>query len=47
LPSRAKSAFATAGAITGVAGSPTPVGFSDEGTMCVSTRGISLIRSTG
>lgn len=33
LPVAAKIAFATAGAITGVAGSPTPVGFSLERTM--------------
>jgi hypothetical protein len=38
-------AFATAGAITGVPGSPTPVGFSVEGTICTSIWGGSLMRS--
>jgi len=33
-------------AISGVPGSPMPVGFSFEGTMCTSTSGISLMRST-
>ena len=33
LPVAAKSALATAGAMTGVPGSPTPVGFSFDGTM--------------
>jgi len=47
LPSIARIAFASAGAITGVAGSPTPDGFSFDETMKVSIRGISLMRSTG
>ena len=34
------------GAITGVAGSPTPVGFSFDGMITVSMRGISFMRST-
>ncbi len=36
----------TAGATGGVPGSPTPVGFSFEGTICTSICGISLILST-
>src|SRR5439155_25703596 len=47
LPPSARIAFASAGAITGVAGSPTPLGFSFEATMWTSTRGIWLMRSTG
>ena len=47
LPVAAASALATAGAIGGTPGSPTPVGFSVDGTMCTSTAGISPIRSTG
>lgn len=47
LPSSARIAFASAGAITGVAGSPTPEGFSCEATMWVSIGGIWLMRSTG
>ena len=39
-------ALAIAGAMGGVPGSPMPVGFSFEGTMCTSTSGISLMRST-
>ena len=39
-------ALATAGAIGGMPGSPMPVGFSVDGTMCTSTSGISLMRST-
>ena len=39
-------ALATAGPIGGTPGSPTPVGFSVDGTMCTSTSGISLMRST-
>ena len=40
-----KSAFATAGAIGGTPGSPTPVGGAEESTMWTSTTGISLIRN--
>jgi hypothetical protein len=47
LPVAAKIALHTAGAIGGTPGSPTPVGFSFEGTMCTSTFGISFILSTG
>jgi hypothetical protein len=43
-PSRA-SALATAGPIGGTPGSPTPVGFSVDGTILTSTAGISSIRS--
>lgn len=43
---RASSALATAGAMTGVPGSPTPLGGLPEGTTWVSTVGASLIRST-
>ena len=39
-------ALAIAGAIGGVPGSPMPVGFSLEGTICTSMSGISLMRST-
>jgi hypothetical protein len=42
---RWKSAFATAGAIGGTPGSPTPVGGAAEGTMWTSTGGISSMRS--
>src|ERR1041385_5399419 len=45
FPFSAKIAFATAGAIGGVAGSPTPPCESVEGTMCTSTLGISASRS--
>jgi len=38
--------LATAGAIGGVPGSPTPPIFSVLGTMCTSTFGISFIRNT-
>ena len=47
LPVAAASALATAGAIGGTPGSPTPVGLAVDGTMCTSTVGISLMRSTG
>ena len=47
LPVAAKTAFATAGAIGGVPGSPTPPVFSRLSTMCTSTFGISFMRSTG
>jgi hypothetical protein len=40
------SALATAGATGGVPGSPIPVGFSFDGTICTSTCGISWMRST-
>ena len=46
-PLAANSALATAGAITGTPGSPTPVGISVEGTICTSMRGISPMRSSG
>src|SRR5438105_6944541 len=46
-PLRARSALASAGATTGVAGSPTPVGLALEGTMCTSMRGAWFMRSTG
>src|SRR5579862_1123992 len=46
LPVAAAIAFATAGAIGGTPGSPTPVGLSVDGTICTSTGGISLMRST-
>ena len=39
-------ALPTAGAIGGTPGSPTPVGFSSDGTMNTSTFGISLMRKT-
>ena len=45
LPVAAKMAFEIAGATAGTPGSPTPVGGSDEGTMCTSTFGMSLMRS--
>lgn len=45
-PHSASSALATAGAITGVPGSPTPLGGAADGTMLVSTLGASPIRST-
>jgi hypothetical protein len=47
LPSISASALASAGAITGVPGSPTPVGLFLDGTMWVSMAGIWLMRSTG
>ena len=46
-PVAAAMALATAGAMTGVPGSPTPVGFAADGTMWTSIRGASPIRSTG
>ena len=47
IPVAARTALATAGAIGGVPGSPTPEGGLLEGTMCTSTcRGMSLMRST-
>ena len=42
-PVAAKTAFATAGAIGGSPGSPTPPGGSSVGTMCTSIVGISAI----
>ena len=45
LPVAAKIAFATAGAIAGVPGSPIPPGASVLGTICTSTFGISFMRS--
>lgn len=42
----ASKALATAGPITGVPGSPTPLGAAPDGTMWVSTVGASLIRNT-
>ena len=45
LPVALKTALATAGAIGGTPGSPTPVGASAEATMWTSTFGISLIRN--
>src|ERR1700676_3874722 len=46
LPEAAKTALLSAGPIGGTPGSPTPVGFSVEGTMWTSTIGISSMRST-
>src|SRR6202012_3592855 len=46
FPVRTSNAFATAGAITGVPGSPTPLGGLADGTMKVSTRGASFMRRT-
>ena len=46
LPVRRNTAFANAGASGGRPGSPIPVGGSDDGTMCTSTCGISLMRAT-
>ena len=40
FPFASASAFANAGAIGGVPGSPTPVGFALEGRMCTSIAGI-------
>ena len=45
LPVAANIAFATAGAIGGVPGSPIPPGASRLGTMCTSTFGIWFMRS--
>jgi len=45
LPVAANIAFATAGAIGGVPGSPIPPGASVLGTICTSTFGISFMRS--
>ena len=47
LPVSCAIALATAGAMGGVPGSPTPVGALVEGTMCTSIFGIWLMRSTG
>ena len=47
FPVAAKRAFATAGAIGGVPGSPTPPDFSLLSTMCTSICGISFMRRTG
>ena len=44
FPVAAAIAFASAGAIGGTPGSPTPVGFSVDGTMWTSIGGISLMR---
>jgi hypothetical protein len=41
VPVSANSALATAGAMTGTAGSPTPVGALPDGTMCTSMTGVS------
>ena len=46
-PVAANTAFATAGAIGGVPGSPMPVGLFVLGTTCTSTTGISFIRNNG
>ena len=47
MPVAARTAFATAGAIGGVPGSPTPDGALAEGTMYTSiVRGMSFMRST-
>ena len=46
LPVAAATALATAGPIGGTPGSPTPVGFSVDGTMWTSTTGISSMRKT-
>ena len=45
-PLNAAMAFATAGAIGGVPGSPTPVGSFVDGTIYTSTAGICRIRNT-
>jgi hypothetical protein len=42
----ANTALATAGPIGATPGSPTPVGASDDDTICTSTFGISSMRST-
>jgi hypothetical protein len=47
LPVAAKIAFATAGAIGGVPGSPTPPGAAPLATISTSIRGASSIRITG
>lgn len=47
FPVNANKAFATAGAMGGVPGSPTPPGACVDGTRCTSTAGISFIRITG
>jgi hypothetical protein len=47
VPVSASKALATAGAIGGTPGSPMPVGRWAEGMICVSTAGMSLIRTTG
>jgi hypothetical protein len=46
LPVAANTALATAGPIGATPGSPTPVGASDDDTICTSTFGISSMRST-
>ena len=46
LPVTANTALATAGPIGATPGSPTPVGASDDDTICTSTFGISSMRST-
>ena len=46
LPVAAAMAFATAAATGATPGSPTPVGFALDATICVSTFGISSKRST-
>ncbi len=47
LPVAAKIASATAGAIGGTPGSPTPPGASLLCTMCTSTFGISFMANSG
>ena len=47
LPVAANTALATAGAIGGTPVSPMPPIFAVLGMMCVSTTGISFIRSIG
>jgi hypothetical protein len=47
FPVAANRAFATAGAMGGSPGSPTPPGGSLLRTKCTSTFGISFMRSTG
>src|SRR5262245_26162399 len=44
-PERWNKALATAGAMGGTPGSPTPVGASPEGRICTSTAGMSWMRS--
>src|SRR5262249_31176137 len=46
IPVAAKMAFASAGAVTAVGGSPIPPGASELGMICTSIAGASLIRST-
>lgn len=47
VPDKARMALATAGAIGATPGSPIPVGLLSEGTIWVSTAGISFIRKIG